>query len=188
MALARFMTCSAALFALLLTGMAAQALPSDQEKPIHISSDNALRDEKRGFTVYKGKVKMTQGSMVIEADTVTVHSKDDEVTHIVAVGKPAKFQQRPELQKEIVYANGKEIRYYLQKEIVDLIEEASLIQDGNTLNGARIEYNINNQIVRAVSVSGQQRNQGEQIEMVIPAKKKASKTPAASENTTQEAQ
>ena len=56
---------SGALLALFTT--LALGLPSDREQPIHISADKALRDEKKGITVYQGNVEMNQGSLRIEA-------------------------------------------------------------------------------------------------------------------------
>ena len=43
------------------------ALPEDRDQPIRIEADEALRDEKQGFTRYRGHVKMDQGTLHIEA-------------------------------------------------------------------------------------------------------------------------
>ena len=51
------------------------ALPDDRDQPIRIEADEALRDEKQGFTRYEGNVKMDQGSLHIEADRITAGFK-----------------------------------------------------------------------------------------------------------------
>ena len=75
---------------LLLVSQLCLALPDDREQPIHISADEALRDEKRGVTVYSGNVQMNQGSMHIEADRVTIYHIEAEADKIVARGQPGK--------------------------------------------------------------------------------------------------
>ena len=47
------------------------ALPDDRQQPIHISADNALRDEKKGITIYRGNVVLNQGSLHISANRIT---------------------------------------------------------------------------------------------------------------------
>ena len=47
----------------------ATALDSDRDQPIQIVADVAVRDELAGETRYEGNVVLTQGSLVITADT-----------------------------------------------------------------------------------------------------------------------
>ena len=91
---------------MLLAGQWCLALPDDREQPIHISADEALRDEKQGVTVYSGNVQMNQGSMHIEADRVTIYHVDADADKIVARGRPAKMRQRPDLEKGPVHASA----------------------------------------------------------------------------------
>ena len=80
-----------ALLLLCLTALppAGRALDSDQEQPIRITADEALRDEKQGYTVYRGNVRMTQGTLRIEADAITIYHRSEEADRIVAEGRPA---------------------------------------------------------------------------------------------------
>ena len=75
---------------------AAIALPDDRDQPIRIEADEALRDEKQGFTRYEGHVRMDQGSLHIEADQITIYHDDKEADRILATGSPARLQQQPE--------------------------------------------------------------------------------------------
>ena len=56
---------SAALILSLVPALHVAGLPDDRDQPIHITADQALRDEKQGKTVYSGNVHMTQGSLKI---------------------------------------------------------------------------------------------------------------------------
>ena len=53
-----------------------QALPSDREQPIKITADSAVRNEQTGETRYEGSVELTQGSLHIEADLLTLYQYD----------------------------------------------------------------------------------------------------------------
>ncbi len=147
-----------------INSITATALPSDREQPIRIQSDTAERNEKNGQTTYSGKVEMTQGSLRIEADRITIHSKGSKVTHIIAMGSPARYQQQPELDKELVKATGNTIQYYIDTEKLHLIEQASVKQGGATLKGERIDYDIQSSIMKAGTTESPSR-----VEMVIPA-------------------
>ena len=76
-------------FVLLLSvqTVVSHALPNDKEQPIRLTADKALRDEKNGVTIYTGNVQMKQGSVELEADTLTIYHISDEASEIVAEGK-----------------------------------------------------------------------------------------------------
>ncbi|MDX1733349.1 MAG: LptA/OstA family protein, partial [Halioglobus sp.] len=65
---------------------AASALPDDREQPIHITADTAVRDEKRGVTIYSGHVQMRQGSMELDADSLTIYHEAADADKFVARG------------------------------------------------------------------------------------------------------
>ena len=128
------------------------ALPEDSQQPINIQSDRAaqkvLKDGSER-TEYSGKVVMTQGSMKINGEHVTIHSKDRKVVRIVAVGKPARFQQQSDPSKSPMKAKAENIRYQLSKDTIVLANGAQIKQDGNVVSGERIEYNIASEKVNA---------------------------------------
>ncbi len=161
---------SAALFALLLalagTPQYAPALESDSEQPIRISADQAVRDEKKGFTVYRGNVRVVQGSIRIEADAVTIYHEREEADRIVAVGKPARMQQRPNPEKGTVHASALTIEYFKREERVHLQDQAYIEQDGSTVTGDTIDYFIREERVRADAARSRS---GNRVEVVIPA-------------------
>ena len=150
----------------LLATPLATALPEDRDQPIRIEADEALRDEKQGFTRYKGNVKMDQGTLHIEADEVTVYHVEQEADKIVARGRPAQLQQQPELQKGLVKAYAETIEYYKNDDRVQLLNNASIEQDGSTVTGDSIEYFINEQRVRADS---DRSREDSRVQVVIPA-------------------
>jgi lipopolysaccharide export system protein LptA len=155
----------AAILALLLAPGPVAALEEDRAQPIRITADQALRDEKQGFTVYEGHVEMDQGSLHIEADKIIIFHKTDQADRIVAEGAPAKMQQQPEPDKGLVYAEAKVIEYQRKEERVLLRQNARIEQDGSTVTGDSIDYLIGEQLVRAQSGPEQD---GERVQVVIP--------------------
>lgn len=156
---------SLALVALLAPQFTA-ALPEDREQPIRIEADEAMRDEKQGFTRYQGNVRMDQGTLRIEAEEVTVYHLDQEADRIVATGSPARLQQQPEPGKGLVKARANTIEYYKNKDMVQLLHNASIEQNGSTVAGDSIEYYISEQRVRADS---DRNRQDSRVQVVIPA-------------------
>lgn len=140
------------------------ALPTDRNQPIEISSDRALRDDKKGLTIYEGDVTINQGTIHIKADKVTVITTGKKVSKIVCIGVPAYYQQLPNKEDGLVIARANTIEYILETDIIQLIDDASLEQEGATLRGERIDYDLKKEVVNARGdTSGKQR-----VQMVIP--------------------
>jgi lipopolysaccharide export system protein LptA len=141
------------------------ALPDDRDQPIHITADKALRDETKGVTVYSGHVFLVQGSMELEADTLTIYHISENADKVIAEGKPAKMRQQPELNKGVVHAHGEIITYFKDEERVLLQTNARIEQDGSVVAGDSIEYFIAKQLITAESDQSQK---GNKVSVVIP--------------------
>lgn len=153
---------------------AAWALPTDREQPIRVQADSAELDDKQGVAVYRGDVVVTQGSMKLTGNTVTLkQNKDGEIEVVTSVGKPAYFEQKPAPDKQITQAYGLTIQYFVSQNRVVLIDQAKVIQEGNTFEGEKIVYDTQRQIVNAGRATGSQvTTPRPRIDMVIQPKKK----------------
>ncbi len=149
-----------------LTGNPVAALEEDNLKPIRISADKALRNEKEGFTVYSGNVEMEQGSLRINAKKITIYRIAEEADRIVARGKPAHLQQQPEPGKGVVQAQAGIIEYYKGEARIHLKQNARIEQDGAKVAGETIDYYIDEQLVKAGS---NRKNADSRVEVIIPA-------------------
>lgn len=137
-------------FALALS-LDATALPEDSKQPINIQSDHAsqiiLKNGEK--TEYFGNVVITQGSLKINGDHITILSKDRKVTSIIALGKPAYFEQQSDPAKSPIKAQADKLNYNLKTDTVILNNNASIEQNGTTVSGKRIVYNIASEQVKA---------------------------------------
>jgi len=160
---------SAARIVLCLLGLLAPvvvALPEDRLQPIKITADQAVRDEKQGLTVYLGNVTMQQGSLRIEADSITIYRIEEEADKIVAQGSPARLRQQPRPDEAFVHASANTIEYFKVEDRVFLRDDARLERDGSTVTGETINYLISQQVVQANSDTDTDENR---VEVVIPA-------------------
>ncbi len=149
----------------LLSATTVTALPADRLAAIKVEADLAKLNEKTGITIYQGKVVIQQGTILIKADKVTIYSTDGQASKIVCLGTPALYQQQPNIDDGLVNARANTIEYHLDTDIITLIKNASLTQEGSTLKGDHINYDIKAELVEARgSESSKQR-----VQMVIPA-------------------
>jgi lipopolysaccharide export system protein LptA len=130
------------LVALAIIPLHGTALPADSQQPIHIRADNAEIDNNSKRVIYRGSVQVDQGTLRVTADEMTVEYQDQKVVRIVAIGEPARYQQQLEADDEVVNADASTITYYTQDERVDLKGDASLEQEGSTVTGDFISYDI----------------------------------------------
>lgn len=155
----------------------AHALPSDSSQPINIQADSAELDDKRGIAIYRGDVVITQGTLKITGDTVTITMNNDgDIDVFTSEGKPAYYEQLPSPDKEIVQAYGLTIQYFANTDKIIIIDQAKVIQQGNTFRGEKIVYDTNLEIVTAGrGKQGTITTPTPRVNMVIQPKNKDSK-------------
>lgn len=132
----------------LLTGTV-HALSSDRNQPMNVEADRADIDDKRGVSVYRGNVKITQGTLRLTADELTLHTRDGEVVRAIAVGKPATYRQRPDGKEHDVEAEALKMEYLADRQQLILTEKALVQQAGDTFRSERIDYDIAADVVKA---------------------------------------
>jgi len=139
-----------AVFACCLASPQAQALSSDHEQPIEIESDGAELDEVRRVTVYTGNVVLTQGSIRMTGDRLTLNfDANNDLRHAVLKGAPARFRQTPDDRGPDRRARASEMEYYTMENRLLLRTEAVVWQGEDTFKGNTIEYDTLRHVVKA---------------------------------------
>lgn len=128
---------------------AVYALKSDKDQPIYVEADGVDLDDKKGFSTYKGNVVLTQGTIIIKADKVTVTQKKDQKDHIEATGNPVTFQQQTEGNKGTFKGKAKKAEYASDSEILYLTGDAVLTQGKETFKSDKITYDRARAVVKA---------------------------------------
>ncbi len=126
----------------LLFSSLAIALDSDKNAPIAIDSDNTSIDFRTGKRVLTGNVEITQGTLNVKADKIVLTYKGNELDTITATGRPVKFKQLPEGQKEMVYGESITLKLEQAKNLITLNRKAKITQGANVITGKVIYYNM----------------------------------------------
>ncbi len=147
------------LFALLSIGVGVSALVTDSDQPIEIEAGSAESDDVAKITRYRGNVVITQGTLRITGDVVTIHRTDDnDLEKLVAVGQPATFRQLPEGVADVPdnyqTASANRMEYFAENEEIVLTGDASYTQTGSTVAAARLVYDARNATMRAQAEPG----------------------------------
>lgn len=118
------------------------AIP-DAEQPVKIQSDNASLDHENGLAVYNGNVIVDQGSRHLCSDKLTIkRNANNKIEIMIATGKPATFSSQEDPKKPQGSGEAMTIKYYPQKDQIDLLDEATITKDGDTITGPILNYNL----------------------------------------------
>ncbi|MEQ6340139.1 MAG: lipopolysaccharide transport periplasmic protein LptA [Gammaproteobacteria bacterium] len=168
--------------------VAVMAMTGDREQPIHIEADSVDIDDKKGVSVYRGNVRMTQGSIVLTADTVTTYAsfatdakpgaagkkKERQLDKIIAEGKLANYRQLLDSKdattgkNEELRARAERIDYFSNEERIVLQRSAYLWKEGSEFAGNVIEYDGREETVKASKAQAGQ----ERVQAVIQPRRK----------------
>lgn len=141
----------------------AHALPEDANQPIRLTADRATYSERTGTTTYSGNVIITQGTLKIRADNITVNlTADRKISSVIATGNNASFEQVVSSEKGLAKGQGKKIDYNAGTGIVSLTGNAKLTQGGNSFSGNAIRYSLKLGDVEATAGGGQR------VELIFP--------------------
>ena len=123
------------------TGNAAHAEKSDRDKPVNIESDRMNADDARKTAIFEGKVVLTQGTLTLRAERITVRQDRDGFQFGTAVGSPASFRQKRDGVNEFVEAEADRIEYDARADKVEFFDNARMRRDGgDDVRGAYISY------------------------------------------------
>ena len=115
------------------------ARTDDSEKPIHITADSAELNEKTGLSIYRGDVKMIQGTTILTGDVITVYSSNDELDKMISVGDLATYQETTD-EGDIVYAESEEMIHNGSEKKIELFRRGKITQVGNIIRSDYILY------------------------------------------------
>lgn len=148
---------------LLFQPLALLALPEDLNQDL-LTSCPALSESylDQGLEICRGTseepAQISQGSLRLSGLEITIERVQGVIHQVTATGAPASFQQQPEIDQAIVYANGERIVFNNGEQTITIEGGASFSQAGTIdTTAARIDYDITNRKLDAT-----------QMNMVIP--------------------
>jgi lipopolysaccharide export system protein LptA len=157
---------------LALTSPVALAQENDSDQPILIESNSAIYDDNKGISTYLGNVKAKQGSLHLTSDELIVYLNDGKVDRLEATGTPVRFKRVASEGKEEMRGKSLRAKYFPDKALLIMIEEAVVWQGDNTYASEIIKYDNKNAIVRA----GEQSSDSKRVKVTIKPNKKKTET------------
>jgi lipopolysaccharide export system protein LptA len=128
----------------------AWALLSDSAQILHIESDTFTYEDAKSVAVYQGHVIATQGSRYLTADRVIISlTPSRQVSKVNAYGNPAHYHYQPNPGDNLVYASADNIQYDPSKNLLSLIKNGTVQQNGNVFKGSLITYNTLTQTIQS---------------------------------------
>lgn len=133
---------------LILNSLLIYGTQADNALPIKITSGPATADLNQGLVTYQDNVVVTQGGRKLTCDTLQVYfDKNHQITHLKAIGTPAKTWETLNSKGGIAYGEAHIIEAFPPQNIIKYEQQAMLTENGNVFKGDLIIYNTVTQIV-----------------------------------------
>jgi lipopolysaccharide export system protein LptA len=136
------------LVAVMLLSIEARAERADRDKPITVESDRMTADDANKVLTFEGRVVVTQGTMTIRSDRVTLREDKDGTKSATAIGKPARFRQKRDNVNEWIDGEAERIEYDGRAERVELFVRARLSREKDEVRGNYIAYDQKTEFFR----------------------------------------
>ncbi|MDN4502017.1 lipopolysaccharide transport periplasmic protein LptA [Alteromonadaceae bacterium BrNp21-10] len=137
------------LLTLAFIGFSAMAGKEDFKQQIMVEATKQSGDGIEKSMYYRGDVKISQGSLVIDADEVDVIAKDGVGKEIfIARGTPASYEQTMDDGSHIK-ALANEIKYTVANRTLTLVGNAELHQNSSRVQGESILFDMENEQLNA---------------------------------------
>ena len=152
------------------------SLATDQKRDIEIVANASEIDDRKNITIFTGQVIVTQGSIRITGDKMTVtYNEHDDIDTLIMEGKPATYRQLPDTSNVADEAEALRMEYRKVKNLIILTDRARVKQASGSMSGERIEYDTALSRIRATSTPNGKEVEakpGERVKILIPAKSK----------------
>jgi lipopolysaccharide export system protein LptA len=166
----------------LLPAGAAQAERADRSKPINLESDRMRVDDVQKTSVFEGSVVMTQGTLSIRADRITVRQDKDSYQYGTAIGHPAVFRQKRDGADGYIEGQADRIEYNGKLDRVEFFDHARLLREpADEVRGNYISYDARTEFFTVSGGPGSDGAAAGRVHAVIqprPAAEEPGKAPA----------
>ena len=164
-----------------VTASLAWAEKADREKEIVVQANTSTANDNQRNLVFDGDVVITQGTMRLTADKVTVHQDPQQHKFYVAYGNPVTFRQKRDNVDEYVEAYAQRAEFDDLSDMLKLYDKARVKSGQNELTGNFISYDMTKELAQVAGAPpGQKAPEGSRVKVVIiPPKKDAQAAGAA---------
>src|SRR6476469_8739489 len=163
-----------ALFIGMFSNGSAMAEKADRDKPVHLEADRATVQDANKLATFTGNVVLTQGTLIIRADKMTVKEDANGFQHATAFGNLVSFRQKRDGRDEYVEGWSERMEYDGKADKVQLFKKARLRRGQDEVHGDYISYDAVNEFfqVNGVGEASTQTHSEGRVRAVIQPKKK----------------
>lgn len=133
----------------------ASAEAADRDKPIDLEADSVKVDDAKQISIYTGDVILTQGTLVIHADKLTVREDQEGFQHSTSLGNPTTFKQKREGKNEYMEGSAQRIEYDGRMDKVRLYTKAWVKRGEDIVHGDYIMYDANAEYAEVIGGGNQ---------------------------------
>jgi len=124
----------------------AQAERADREKEIVVGADKLTADDANRTSTFDGNVVVTQGTMRMTANKVTVKEDADRHKFYVANGAPVTFRQKRDNVDEWVEGFADRAEFDDRNDVLKLYNKAKVKSNQNEITGDFISYDMRREV------------------------------------------
>lgn len=153
---------------------------ADSDQPVHLEADKATVQDANKLATFTGNVVLTQGTLIIRADKMTVKEDANGFQYATAFGNLASFRQKRDGKDEYVEGWSERMEYDGKADKVQLFKKARLRRGQDEVHGDYISYDAINEFfqVNGQGETSTQTHSGGRVRAVIQPKKKEPKSDA----------
>ncbi len=134
---------SALFFLALIAATSVEARRDDRNQPMNIDAQRT-ESSARGdaVTVLSGDVRITQGSMKVNADRAEIHQNQGQIVKVILEGQPVTFEQALDDEEGMLHAEALRVDYDTELDRLLLTGEVQIRQPRGELTSERVEYHL----------------------------------------------
>jgi lipopolysaccharide export system protein LptA len=168
------------LLAVALSAVPAWAEKADREKEIVVGADRLTADDANRVSTFDGNVIITQGTMRMTANKVTVREDAQRHKYYVANGEPVTFRQKRDNVDEYVEGFAQRAEFDDRNDVLKLFSKARVKSNQNEITGDFISYDMGREVAEVLGAPpGQKPPAGSRVKVtIIPPKKEGDAQPA----------
>lgn len=127
---------------------------ADREKQIVVAGDKAVANDAEKTLVFDGNVVITQGTMRMTANKVTVREDKDKHQYYVANGTPVTFRQKRDNTDEWIEGFADRAEFDDRNDVLKLFTRARVKRNNDELAGDVITYDMKKEVAEVSGAPG----------------------------------
>ena len=128
----------------MLAPLCGLAAGTDRQQPVNLRADSIDIDQKKGTSLYRGHVLLTQGTLRLTAARAETRQRGNQVATVAALGTPVTFRHRPEGSVEYINGEASRAHYQVSERHLDLYRNVTVQRGRDTFRAAAAHYDLEN--------------------------------------------